>query len=916
MGFIQRQLLNGVLKVVAHPRLTLAISAVLLAGSIALALSRLTISTDQNKLFSLKVKFFRDYLDYVAKFPENEAIYVVIETADSRQPPVQRWVDLAESIAQRLRQMPQHVRTVETRIPVDQLGSQGILFEDPARLQQTLQDARAFQPLLKLWGEKPDLLTAFLGSSPLERFVTGVATQKPDEQTSQVLTLLGDGLARTLQNPDEPLRVGAHIPDLTALDAADPLRLGYYYCVDESDRTRHLMLVRVYQRQDYSSLTSICRTVEAIRSACHEAARGFPEFVVGVTGRPALDADEMRTTDRDTRRAEIIAVSVVFVGLIIMFRSLWLALAAEIALAVAIGWTFGLATIAVGELNLLSMVFLIALIGIGMDYLIQILMAYQRESRRYVRAEAIWARVFRYVGPPVLTACLGASGAFLVALFTDFRGAAELGIIAGGGLLLCLAASYTVLPAILVLFGPRVATLHPSVRYGGTTPPRRLGWRRMLLPAIWLAALLAGVPFALKAYFNPNLLELQAPNLESVRLIGKLQGWSAVVLSRDLKVLEKARQSLAGAPTVKSTDSILIADDNYAYLQQHKNELPRIAWAPPAVIKPDDLQRLQTKARNLADLLDKQTASASPTLKVQAQGASAALQRWAALLAPDTPATQERTAARLSAWQERFVAYLKETLAQLNPQPLDIQKVPQELRGRYVSADGVYALYVYPRGDLWQQQGLARFVQDIESRVGSLPEKPIVTGIAPNIHHSTQAVEHSFYKATIYALCLIFVLVLGDLRRLGQTLVAISVVVLGLPMLVALMVLMNCSWNFANFFALPILIGAGHEYGVFMVHRYREALHNPRRIWRIWDVSDRALLLCAFVTSSSFAFFWATGHHEGLKSLGLVMALGSACIYLATLMVVRPLLMWQLERKPISAHASDDLLAVPTAESR
>jgi len=107
-------------------------------------------------------------------------------------------------------------------------------------------------------------------------------------------------------------------------------------------------------------------------------------------------------------------------------------------------------------------------------------------------------------------------------------------------------------------------------------------------------------------------------------------------------------------------------------------------------------------------------------------------------------------------------------------------------------------------------------------------------------------------------------------------------------MLIGLMGLFNIKWNFANFFGLPILIGAGHEYGVFMMHRYREVLHDPRRVWLSWDVSDRALLLCAFVTTSSFAFFWALGHHEGLKSLGLVMALGTACIYLAAILVVRP----------------------------
>jgi predicted RND superfamily exporter protein len=136
---------------------------------------------------------------------------------------------------------------------------------------------------------------------------------------------------------------------------------------------------------------------------------------------------------------------------------------------------------------------------------------------------------------------------------------------------------------------------------------------------------------------------------------------------------------------------------------------------------------------------------------------------------------------------------------------------------------------------------------------------------------------------------------------------SISVLALGLPMLVALMGLFDVDWNFANFFGLPILIGAGHEYGVFLVHRYREAVGSAsnRRAWRGWDVTDAALLLCAFVTSSSFGFFFLLAHHRGLKSLGLVMAMGSACIYLASVVVVRPILKGRLVQQKRDSDYND-----------
>ena len=83
MGFFQRRLRHGVLHVVARPKLTLLIAAALLAGCVGLATLRLGISSDENKLFSEKVKFFRDFLEYDRKFPENNGLYVVVERAET-----------------------------------------------------------------------------------------------------------------------------------------------------------------------------------------------------------------------------------------------------------------------------------------------------------------------------------------------------------------------------------------------------------------------------------------------------------------------------------------------------------------------------------------------------------------------------------------------------------------------------------------------------------------------------------------------------------------------------------------------------------------------------------------------------------------------------------------------------------------
>src|SRR4051812_18096732 len=146
-----------------------------------------------------------------------------------------------------------------------------------------------------------------------------------------------------------------------------------------------------------------------------------------------------------------------------------------------------------------------------MDSPVQVLTRYRQEFLRRHDNEGVWIGVFRHVAAPINTACMGAAGAFLVSTLTDFRGAAELGIIAGGGLLLCLIAGYTVLPALLTIFPPRLkrngAGGDGFVKNLG--PPARATRGNFVTPIAWLVLLIAVSPFALRTDFNPNLIEMQ-----------------------------------------------------------------------------------------------------------------------------------------------------------------------------------------------------------------------------------------------------------------------------------------------------------------------------------------------------------------------------------------------------------------------
>jgi predicted RND superfamily exporter protein len=903
--------------VVGHPKTTLALALVALIGCVGLAVLKLGISTNQDELFSSKVAFFKDYLEFTNDFPENQASYVLIDDVDPGHPPtVEQWVAVADAITSALAADTAHVRAVDSHIPIKELNNQGVLFESSTQLHSDFDDLQK----LSVPFRPTNFLNGSMGNTPLLRFFNamqpgGIGGQTPTAQSTQFTSLMASGMTMALKDPSAPIEIGKQVPDLDKLGQTDPSQLGYYYVADQEVQGNYLELVRVYERNDFTQSDSLINAIDAIRQTIAKAAAPFPQFTVALTGRPALEADESATTNRDARYSEIAALTAVFIGLMLLLRSIWAAVAAEIALLVGIGLTFGWATVSVHKLNLLSMVFLIALTGIGMDYLIQVLTRYRRESARRVSPRGIWTGVFKYVAAPINTACLGAAGAFFVSIFTNFRGAAELGIVASGGLLLCLLCGYIILPPLLTLFPvkPRPEDAerssefedkhaspgkpeNPAVleHHAASLAGSRLRNLWLAPPFVWAILLLIGIPFGRRAQFNPSLLKMQAQSLQSVQLIHKLQTWSAAVLvdPAQIDTLRQVRDAVEKLPVVDNTESVLTAYDNYHWLTEHRaNPITRTDYDP---IRPDDLPKLSASITKLAAAI-----RSASTIEPTFVAATHDLENLTAAIHQVAP---ELAANRLSAWQQGFIEEVKSELAQFTPDPPDLSHVPASLRDHlqgiaHDNKPGKIALYINPKQDLWKQSALADFVHQVETAVAKVPGAPPATGIAINVYHSTSDIESSFYHATGYALGLIFVLVLIDLRNLSQTLLAISVLAMGLPMLVALMGLLHIDWNFANFFGLPILIGAGHEYGVFMVHRYNEACADPHRRWRAWDVSDKALLLCGYVTSVSFGFFWLLGHHEGLKSLGLVMALGTACIYLATLCVLRPLLLWKLGRR-------------------
>src|SRR6185437_10786445 len=127
----------------------------------------------------------------------------------------------------------------------------------------------------------------------------------------------------------------------------------------------------------------------------------------------------------------------------------------------------------------------------------------------------------RYVGAPLTLAALAAAAGFLSFVPTDYRGVAELGLIAGVGMIVAYIGAMTLLPALLALF-KTPAEPRPLGYAAMADADRFMHRHRFAIVTLTSVVVIAALPSLmwLKFTFDPNTL--QVPNTEAEQTLRRL----------------------------------------------------------------------------------------------------------------------------------------------------------------------------------------------------------------------------------------------------------------------------------------------------------------------------------------------------------------------------------------------------------
>ena len=767
--------------VYSYPRFFFYPQVVLMVLSLGYTLNHLEFSTSRNDLVGRDKKYHQIFLNYRQEFPGQDDLVVVVE---SENPEKNR--QFVERLGARLEAETNLFTDVFYKGDLKMMGPKALLFLDEKTLQDLHQTLQEYRPFIQQFTVATNLNSLF----QLVNRQFRTAKQESNAENESMVRAL-PALERIVSQAEASLlRPGtAPSPGLNALFNAGP----------EAEREMYITFAggQIYLVSAHARMESLnLRAVERLRELVREVQTEVPGVNIGITGEPVLEHDEMAQSQFDTIVATSVSLFLVALIFIYGYQETGRPIKATVCLIIGLAYTMGFTTLAVGHLNILTITFVPMLIGLAIDFGVHLVTRYEEELRHGKSDRQALEKAMVYTGLGIFTGCFTTAGAFLAMGVTNFKGIQEMGIISGGGLLVCLVPMMTFLPILLRRGTQNVIDhKHPPADYRA-----RLEQLWLQRP-VWVIAITFGlcVLSAIqmrRVYFDYNLLNMQSAGLPAVitekKLINSASNsvlFAAVVADSlpHATALEAKLTNLSTVASVKSMGSYLGSDSTRqrAKIGEIKADLKNLHFAEAdtaAVVLPQLGQTLWSLQGYLGLAIEEVKKSGEAELEQQLRSLRQSIVALRQHLLADNPSA---VAAKLAAFQQALFNDIRDTFDALRNQdnsgPLSAADLPAALRNRFIGQTGKLLLQVYPKDDVWQRDQQEAFVKEVRS------VDPNATGTPVQLLEYTTLLKQSYEEAALYSLGAIIILVFIHFRSLTCVVLSLLPVAIGSIWMVGLM---------------------------------------------------------------------------------------------------------------------------------
>ena len=885
----------------------------------------LLMDMDRDDLVGSDKKYHQVFMHYRKEFPGEDELAVVVESGDH-----ERNRQFVERLAAKLELETNLFTDVFYKGDLKALGPKALMFlpkEDLAGLNEKLTN---YLPFIRDFTAATNLNSLF--GLINQRFRE--AKQETNAENDALINAV-PALERIVVQANAALTMTGNpvSPGVTALFGEGDEAESRTYITFGVGR---IFLVTARARSEDLSPDA----VERMRVLMQETAFEVPGLNVGLTGEPVLDYDEMEQSKHDAILATVVSLLVSAGIFIYAYREAGRPLKTVLCLVIGLGYSMAFTTLVIGHLNILTITFAPILIGLAIDFGIHFITRYEEETRHGGTDTEAVDKAMVFTGQGIITGALTTAVAFLAMGFTDFRGIQEMGIISGGGLVLCLVPMMTMLPALLIGRGERERSLPPAVAQEAQRARIEELWLRnpgWVIAGTGILCLLALLQFS-KVYFDYDLLNMQSKGLASVVYEKKLlysesipNSTPPIIPTPPNELTQRQETNLASGekgakPAVappkggsESGQSLLYAAimaDTLTQAREYEEAVKKLSSV--ASVDGDDkgdavfdiLTRDQSGSLRMAREIKQELAdfrfAPVDTGRVDINELGTTLWQTMGYLVWAVEATQKEQPA-LSAQLQSMYEAIRDFRVRMFSDGADIPRRLLEYQGALFddihdtfaslqdqdTASGLRPEDLPPaiRGRFVGVTGKFRVMvfprKDIWQREnqkefitqlrGIVPPERI-TGTPVQLYEYETLLKNSYQQAALYALGAIALMVFVHFRSLLCVALALFPVAIGATWLLGLMGKTGIPFNPADIMTLPLVIGIGVTNGIHILNRFAE----EQSASILAKSTGKAVLVSGLTAMTGFGSL-ILGRHQGIQSLGLVMSIGIGMCMLAGL---------------------------------
>ncbi|MEE9169096.1 MAG: MMPL family transporter [bacterium] len=739
-----------------------------------------------------------------------------------------------------------------------------------------------------------------------------------------------DGVKYWLSTIEQYATDGDGLESTVAENAAERFLIGDEYTISQD---KDMLLIFAQPTFTVNELDKVVAAEDSVDGLIAQVSENYPSIYAGTTGTMALSRDEMVAMSEDMYVTSFVALILILALFILSFR-MWVApILAGLSLTIGIIWTAGFAAITVGSLNIMTSMFSVILIGLGVDFSIHIISVYTESRAAGNSIGQSLRHALLKSGNGIITGGVTTACAFLTLMVSESAGMSEFGIVAGSGVVFCMLAALLVLPAMLSL-REKIRTKFSKKEYKAKSPEfgflGRLGEaisrrpRSVLIGAVLVTALL--LYSALSITFDYNYLNMEPVGLTSIKLQHEMEDEFDVTPDFALittSSVEEARKIAEAAKDLKMIGMVTSISEYVPSAEQQQKRLPYIQEIHADLQNNrnvtqlaaheldqffDELYRVEDNVIELAQLayLGGQDKVDEKCKEIIGDLEDSENRTMIASLVEKLKSHRNKTVRNLNLFNKHFEPPFRRTaLGMASTAPVSVETLPRNIRTRFVNNAGDrYLVTVYPKEQVWNLEFLERFTIQMQRL------DPRTTGVPPIFYILIEIIGRDGKRAAALTIMVVFLLLFLDFRKIRFAILAMIPLIVGAVWMIGTMHLFGLQLTMVNLMGLPLIIGIGIDDGVHILHRYR--VEGAGKIRTVFSSTGKAVLLTSITTMLAFgSLVFAT--YRGLGSLGIALFIGVGACFLTSIIVL-PALLGLIERREAKAKVEDEAEAKAKAQ--